>query len=363
MRRTLSTLQLTFLISIIAYGGPQTLKKTQSQAFEFTFENKTLRGSIERPNHQKSSAVVLIIPGYGKTNFMGGSYSKLRTRLVKSGLTVVFWDKMGCGNSEGEFDAQQPVENSALEAVAAIRKIREIKEEGSDKIGCWGISRAGWIVPLINEIYPIDFWISVSGTDDKENFGYLLKSNLIIEGKEEAEAERLYTAWKLGHRIFCTQGAIEDYQRAIQPLKTDSLCRKLFGYTTSTEITEEDRNDFLGAQKKFMSKGHFDDLSGLWVYINDFDKALSKINCPVLAMFGANDSQVDWRKTRELYNKTIGGNKNSELTVQVFEDCNHVLQKCITCGWKEDLSALNWQACDQYYETMESWLREYHIVE
>ncbi|MEM0934182.1 MAG: alpha/beta hydrolase, partial [Bacteroidota bacterium] len=103
--------------------------------------------------------------------------------------------------------------------------------------------------------------------------------------------------------------------------------------------------------------------SGLWVYINDFDQTLLKINCPVLALFGANDSQVDWRKTKKLYEETIGANPDSELTVKVFENCNHVLQKCITCGWREDLSALKWKACDAYYETMEEWLRVHQIVE
>ena len=102
---------------------------------------------------------------------------------------------MGCGKSEGTFDAQQPVENSADEAVAAIDQLIAMKVAGVETIGCWGLSRAGWIVPLINERYPIDFWISVSGTNDKENFGYLLKENLLIEGKSPAEAERLYQAW------------------------------------------------------------------------------------------------------------------------------------------------------------------------
>ena len=78
-------------------------------------------------------------------------------------------------------------------------------------------------------------------------------------------------------------------------------------------------------------------------------------------MFGANDSQVDWRKTKKLYEETIG--IDAALTVKVFENCNHTLQKCITCGWNEDLSALKWKACDNYYETMEAWLKEHKIAE
>ncbi len=355
----------TILIIALLLVIPKAFSQKLSEPFEFQFENKTLRGLIEKSHKQKSKAIVIIIPGYGRTDFVEGNwYSSLREKLVASGLTVVFWDKMGCGNSDGKFDAQQPVENSAQEAIAAIQEIKRLKISGSEQIGFWGVSRAGWIVPLINEQFPIDFWISVSGTDDKENFGYLLKSNLIIAGKEEKEADKLYQAWMLGHKIFSLQGSYEDYQNATQALRQDSTCQRLFGYTpNSKDNEEEDRKEYLRNQKQFTSKGHFDEKSGLWAYIDDFDKTLLKIDCPVLALFGANDSQIDWRKTKKLYEETIGTNPNSELTAKVFENCNHMLQKCITCDWHEDLSALKWQACDNYYETMEGWLKEHKFIE
>jgi hypothetical protein len=365
MIKMIRPITLTILIiSTLLLAHSIAFSQIISEPFEFQFENKTLRGLIEKPQNQKSKAIIIIISGYGRTDFVEGNWwGGLRKRLVAAGLTVCFWDKMGCGNSEGVFDAQQPVENSAIEAIAAIQKIKKMNIAGAEKIGFWGISRAGWIVPLINEQFPIDFWISVSGTDDKENFGYLLKSNLIIEGKKEEEAEKLYKAWMLGHKIYNTQGKYEDYLNAIQPLIADSLSRKLFGYSKIAKVTEAARKEFIKEQQQYTSKGHFDTKSGLWTYINNFDQTLLNINAPVLALFGANDSQVNWRKTKKLYEETIGVNPDSELTVKVFENCNHVLQKCITCGWKEDLSALKWQACDNYYETMEAWLKEYEIIE
>ena len=139
---------------------------------------------------------------------------------------------------------------------------------------------------MINEQFPIDFWITVSGTDDKENYGYLLRSNLIIAGKDEAEADKLFESWSLGHQLFCTQAKYEDYLEAIRPLTQDSMCRKLFGYTETTTITEEGRKNYLQDQESYTGKGHFDPESGLWAYIENFDEVLLKINCPVLALFG-----------------------------------------------------------------------------
>lgn len=356
---SISSFLLIYLLLSTAFSFGQKI----SEPFEFQFEGKTLKGLIEKPQDQESKAIILIIPGYGRTDFVEGSwYSNLRGELVSLGLTVCFWDKMGCGGSEGIFDAQQPVENSADEAILAIQKIKEMKITGSEKIGLWGLSRAGWICPLINEKFPVDFWISVSGTNDKENFGYLLRTNLIIAGKSEKEADELYQAWKQGHKVFATGGTYEENMRATQALHEDSTSRRLFGYSEKTELTEEGRAEYLQEQKTFTSKGHFDEESGLWVYVEDFDKTLLKFKCPVLAIFGDGDSQVDWRETKKLYEETIGTNPNAELTVKVFEKCNHVLQKCITCGYREDLSALGWEACDNYYETMGKWLRDNGIV-
>jgi esterase/lipase len=340
-----------------------TIGQIEREPFEFQFENKTLRGLIEKPSNQVSNGIIIIIPGYGETNFVEGNwYLELRENLVSNGLTVCLWDKMGCGKSEGVFDAQQPVENSADEAIAAIAALKRQNIQGHEKIGLWGLSRGGWICPLINQKYPINFWISVSGTDDKENYGYLLKSNLIIQGKPEAEAEQLYQAWLEGHRVICTQGNYKDYLSAIEPLMKDSLCQQLFGYTAEQEITDAARESYKALQKTYTSKGYFDEASGLWVYIEDFDKVLLKIECPVLAIFGENDSQVDWRKTKQLYENTIGENADAHLTIKTFEQCNHSLQKCVSCAFLEDLSSLRWQACEGYYETIKEWLIEQQIV-
>ncbi|MEL6624384.1 MAG: alpha/beta hydrolase [Bacteroidota bacterium] len=346
-----------FCISCTAWG------QKQSAPFEFQFEGKTLHGLIETPMEGSTDAIVIIIPGYGRTNFVeGGWYTRIRTKLVESGLTVVLWDKMGCGKSEGVFDAQQPVANSADEAVAAIKALKQQGIQGVDKIGLWGLSRAGWIAPLINSKYPIDFWISVSGTNDKENFGYLLKSNLIIEGKSEAEAERLYNAWMLAHKIYCTGGSYEEYFEARLPVLKDATCVKIMGYQPPLEMTEEGRQKHINSQKSYLAEGHFDEESGLWVYIDDFDQILEEIDCPVLAIFGENDSQVDWRLTKQLYEETIGKSEKADLITKVFPQCNHSLMKCKTCGYREDLSDTDWEVCDDYYKTMATWLKDKGIV-
>ena len=352
----------TCLLLILLSSYSFTFGQSNSQPFEFEFENKTLKGFIDTPTEKTSKAVVLLIPGYGRTNFADGrTYSQLRKKFTEYGLTVVVWDKMGCGNSEGIFDANQPVDNSAKEAYEAIKKLKTLNIQGSDKIGLWGLSRAGWICPLINDLYPVDFWISVSGTNDKENFGYLVKSNLTIEGRTPEDVERLYNSWMKSHKIFVTGGSYEDNLEALKPILLDSMSRKLFGYKKPSKITEEGRKRYLKEQKSYTQKGRFDEESGLWAYLVNFDELLSNVNCPVLALFGENDSQVDWKATKAQYERIY--QPKETLTVQTFSNCSHTLQKCETCAWREDLSKFKWAFCDGYFETMEQWLRAQKFIE
>jgi len=323
----------------------------QTDTFTFSFEGKRYSGLVNTPTGKTPKAMVVIVTGSGKTNIVAGNgYSKLRSHLIKEGLACLVWDKAGCGKSEGVFNYDQTVQNSASEVIAAITEAKSKKIPGSEKVGLWGISRGGWICPLVIDEYPVDFWISVSGPDDKENFGYLLESNFRIEGRSEAQTQLLVSEWKKGNEVFRNGGSFEEYQKATQNLRIDSFWLAVSGSPYTSE-------GYARNQKNFLAEKHlFDEETGLGIYVPEFDKVLNKIHCPVLAIFGEKDSQVDWKKTKALYEKTMGSKPSANLTIKVLPNCNHIMLSCKTGGYREDLS--NSETCPGYYDTMLSWLKE-----
>ena len=329
------------------------------EKFEFQFENKTLRGLIESPIDRKTSAIVIIIPGSGRTDFVKGNwYSELRDKFTQAGLTVCFWDKMGCGDSEGEFDNQQPVDNSAQEAIAAIKELKRLNIVGSDKIGLWGISRAGYICPLIINQYPINFWISVSGTSELDNYRYLLERNWTLSGYDSIKTNLLLKEWDFCYKAL-TKGGVgfDKFISKTENLFNDSYYNSLGG-TLPTKIEYQEMIDY------YKNSGFvFDSITGLQIPVIDFPEVLKAIKCPVLAISGESDSQVDWRKTMALYKRTIGENNDSLLTIKTLKNCNHNIQKCETGAFGEDLGKFNWSACAGYYFTMTDWLKKNEIIE
>lgn len=345
-----------FLIVLILLVYNSSFGQIKTESFEFVHNGKKLSGLLDIPTEQKPTSIILIVQGYGKSNIVEGNwYYDLRSNFVKNGIACVIWDKPGCGKSEGKFDINQTVQSSADEVLAAIKEIQSKNIPGANNIGLWGISRAGWICPLVIQEYPkISYWISVSGTDDKENFGYLLETNLKIEGRGENEIQLLVSEWKQGNEIFGKGRTFAEYEKATQNLRKDPF----WIFLNSSSETEE---SYLAKQKQFISEHHtFDKKTGLMIYVPKFRETLMKIQCPVLAIFGEKDANVNWRQTIALYKETIGKKTKAKLTIKTFSNCNHNLKSCITGGMRETIENGNkyQPPCNGYFETMTDWLKK-----
>ena len=333
---------LILLISFIANSNAQ----IKREILEFEFEGVTLNGILNMPENKKVRGIVLIVHGSGQTDAVANEWHyDVRESIIKSGFATYMWDKMGCGKSGGTFNYNQPVHNSALEVIAAIKRLKQQQIPGADEIGLWGISRAGWINPIvINEYKDIKFWISVSGVDDKENFNYLLEQNLIINGHPKDTVDLIVNELQKGNQISHSGDSFEAYQAATKNLNENEFWLRF----TNGGVTEEGYYTY----QPFYMKEKIDEETGLHIYIEDFETILSNISCPVLALFGEKDKNVDWTKTKALYEKTL-----TDLTIQSFPDCNHNLFICKTGGFYEfQDDNLPWTRCDGFLDTMTNWL-------
>lgn len=327
------------------------LSQANRSIFEFEFEGVTLNGVLDIPSSLTSKGLVLIVHGSGETNAVAQNWhAEIRAMFVEAGYSTYMWDKPGCGSSGGTFDYNQPISNSADEVIKAIQALKEKRVLGSDSIGLWGISRAGWINPVVINRYPdIRFWISVSGVDDKENFKYLLEENLRIDGLPKDSIALIVDEYLAGVKIGHSGGGYADYQEATSNLQKNAFWLRF----TNGGVTKE---GYYSYQPTFM-KDSLDTETGLMVYVKDFSSTLKNIKCPVLAIFGEKDMNVDWKLTKSLYESTLG--ENTELTIRSFPGCNHNLVYAPTGGFYEmQDKQLPWAYCDGYLESISAWLKE-----
>ncbi|TDR20691.1 alpha/beta hydrolase family protein [Marinicella litoralis] len=334
-----------------------------TEEFSFNSEkNEKLNGIISRPSGGKAQSIIIITHSYGPTDVVAGNqFKKFRSEFTSRGISVVVWDKPGCGESEGEFNINQPVESSADEISAAIKVLRETNEPGSDQIGLYGGSRAGWIAPLVinQEGSNIKFWISISGTDPYENWDYLIRSSLEIAGYSSSEVDTVVKSLANGNWLFSSGATYDDYLKASKAYRQDKIVQKISGKTyidheAGSKEYEDDKKLYYENQKKWVSSGSvFDKEVGLTVVIKDFESMLDSFSIPVLAIFGDKDKNVDWRKTKALYERTLG----SDLTVKVFENADHALRLSKTGGFLESQQKeyRKYPQVEGFYEVMVDW--------
>jgi len=314
---------LLVLSSISSISAMASVEYT-TEKLSFRSGGSSLNGIISRPKSGEATSIVIIVHSYGRTNVVEGDwFRQVRSQFTSKGISVLLWDKPGCGKSEGEFDINQPIDSSAEEILSAISMLKVKKEPGSDRIGLWGASRAGWISPAaISRDPSIKFWISISGTDAYENWGYLLRSNLELADYSSSEIDIVYNGWIDKNRVFSSGGSYEQYLSVSGNFWKDEMVQKLTGqqyveHKPGSSGYEADRKLYLNNQKTFMSNGDtFDSENGLQIVVPNFDQVLRSVSIPVLAIFGDNDRNVDWRKTRKLYESTIGANENAKLSVK-----------------------------------------------
>lgn len=325
----------------------------KTDTFSFSFEGKRLHGFIDIPVDYKPDALIIIVGGHGKTNYGYRDWynDSLYKCFTNQGLTCVRWDKAGCGKSEGEYNHNQTVQNSAKEIIAAIKEIERLNLPGSAQVGLWSGSRGGWISPIVIQDYPkVAFWISMSGGDGLDSWPYKFESDLRFAGKSEKEAKLLISEFLHAGKIFESGGTYEEFLEAEKNFGKDSLC---LSYIGRGNLTKE---GYYREQKSIMQNLLYnrDSTSNLYVLVPNFKDVLNQINCPVLAIYGEKDYVVDWRKTILLYKETIGEKNN--LTIKAFPDGNHALLKCKTGASNEKLE--NAEFCDEYLTAMATWLSE-----
>ena len=327
--------------------------------FEFISGNNKLSGIIDQPANGDAKALILFVHGSGPTNIrMENRYIDLRQRFTKLGIACVVWDKPGNGRSEGEFDQNQPVEESAQEVLDAIAYLRSKSVPGSTRIGIWSTSRGSWVAPIaMSQDREIEFWISVSGVPAEDNKYYLMKSNLPLEGRTREETQLLLKEWVRGRQIFMQGGAYDEYLNATGNLRKDT---SVIYFAGDPEVSRE---EYEAEQKAFLEvkdQYEFDHETLSLIMVRNFAEMLSGLNIDVLALLGEKDTNVDWRKTKQLYESTFGKNPNALLTIQTFPNANHSMNISKTGSVREVEEKLmrDGKKAEGFYEIQLDWLRK-----
>jgi pimeloyl-ACP methyl ester carboxylesterase len=124
-----------------------------------------------------------IIMGHGSGSATRNSNSSLIEVFLRTGYAVFSWDKPGSGESTGRFSDELTQHAEIL--VRGIRVLAEHPSIDPDRIGLWGISQAGWAMPLAieqSEIVASMIVVGGGGEDSIEEMAYQVGQKVACDG-------------------------------------------------------------------------------------------------------------------------------------------------------------------------------------
>lgn len=194
-------------------------------------------------------------------------------RFVDCGAVVLTHDKPGCGGSPGDWTTQSFIDR-AHESLAALDVLRSHPAVAGQPIGLLGFSQGGWVSLLAASLDEdeVDFIVSVSGP-----------------GVGPAEQDR----YRIDRELRARGATEEDLAEALEWIDERAL-RLLAGEDVAKVLADQER---LSDRTWYASATqYFDNPMALGFLARnlDFDPmpVLQHVSCPVLALFGTDDTLV-----------------------------------------------------------------------
>jgi CubicO group peptidase (beta-lactamase class C family)/dienelactone hydrolase len=320
-------------------SAPVSALPGKSEEIEFTNGPMTLSGVLHLPEGPGPHPAIIFVHGSGPINRESwGYYPPLWEAFLEAGFACLSWDKPGVGASTrpgGNYDDTESFFERATELRKAIDFLKRRDDIAPQRIGLWGISRAGWILPMVaSRTQDVAFVIAVScaGTDSLEQSAYQTKCQMTDEGRSEreiAEAMAYYEA-----------------QSGPMPEPSEAFWKHLEGdnpdYASDPSVRADQDGSYLINARLF----------------------LEQVTCPVLAIFGEVDRNVPPFDSAQVYRQALEKAGNPDATVEIFPNADHLLLQTETGSMEEMMRHFQegeFPFVPGYVETMTNWLVERFI--
>ncbi|GAB3989996.1 alpha/beta fold hydrolase [Spirosoma daeguense] len=294
---------------------------SEDLSFTNTSANITLAGTLTLPKKDGVFPAVVLISGSGPQNrdseLVGHKpFLVLADYLTRNGIAVLRYDDRGTAQSKGDFRTATSAD-FATDVEAAITYLKTRKEINPKQIGLVGHSEGGMIAPMVaQQNKDVGFIVLLAGPGTPIDQLMLTQQKLI--GKTSGMSDSmLQKAQEINKEAFALVKKITN---------TDSLKRDLMLYFN----TLESDTSSTGKQR---TKAQVNQLSSPWMtYFLRYNPAvaLENVKCPVLALNGEKDLQVEPNDNLAAIRNALTKARNKNVTIKVFPGLNHLFQESKT---------------------------------
>lgn len=276
----------------------------KEESVSFTNAQYTFNGTLTLPeNYSRNTPVVLMVTGSGQQNrdeelFSHKPFAVIADALARQGIASLRYDDRGWGDKSVNF-ADFTTDDFRQDAAAAIPLLRK----RFNKVGILGHSEGGTIAMMLAAEGKADFIVSLAG--------------MAISGKETLIMQNRQAMTAIG----LPKETVDSY--------CNSISKALDEIASGKKASEININDVPVALKPITIKAlQQADTPYIRHFLTvDAGKLLPEIKCPVLALNGTKDTQVDCDANTTRIEK---GLTNCKHSIKKIDGVNHLFQHCNT---------------------------------
>ena len=302
----------------------------QTQEVSFSNGSAVLKGTLVLPeNHTQNTPVLLMVTGSGLQNrdeeiFEHKPFAVISDALARQGIATLRYDDRGFGESTGDLVnvTTEDLKNDALAGVELLRN--QFK-----RVGILGHSEGGTIGLMLAAESKVDFVVSLAG-------GAVSFEKTLLD-------QNRWTLQQAGY----SQDVTDRYCAALESLFDELKAGRNPEPTNHGLPTELEQN--LQMAKAQSSTPYMRYFLGL-----DLTDRLGRITCPVLALNGTKDRQVNSEKNLNALLDGLAGQKE----IKAMEGLNHMFQHCAT-GAPAEYKDIEETFAPEALDIITTWLKRF----
>lgn len=284
------------------------------------------------------------IPGYRP-------FAVIAEHLAEKGYAVLRYDDRGIGESTGDY--LSAVEDDFIsDAESAVRFLLSQKEIDSRNVGVLGHSEGALIAAQVaSQIPEVAFVISLAGgaVDGKSLLLQQARRQAEAEGMSSEEVDRTLDEQS---RIFDLVSA-NDW-RQLTEVVAQSILKRLESLPSEKTARLGDLKKF--AQKRAEQSVHtFKHPRYQYLLNHNFGTDWEEVSVPVLALYGELDVHCDADQNMAAMQRIFAESGNSDLTIELIPEANHLFLKAKTGGMRE-YTSLSKDFAPGFLDLISDWL-------
>ncbi len=342
---------------------------TAEEEIRFTVKAKELDGILTHPGAEAPYPALVLLHGSDRSSVKDRYYIEHAQNLVQAGFAVLRYNGPGWGGGSSGEPGFETLEYRTEEAIAAVRYLQSRPDIKSNAVGLWGISQGGWICQMAAAAYDgVAFIIPVSGpgVTPAEQEVYRVEAESRAAGFDDDEITKAVLMRRLMVDLVLIEPAYREINLSEARRLGDGPWNEIMAlaYRSKPVDPATEHGKVIEILKTIKEEHwakplHLDEVLSVfnslppeaWEIAKTQVRAvmnvnpahfLTKVHCPVLAIFGECDTSLPVEKSVTLYRRYLGEGDNQAFTVAVFPGASHTIRVGDTFASGYFALQLNW---------------------